>query len=176
MLEVDIRELKDDVGALKGDVGVLKADVSVLKEDVSALKGDVGVLKQDVSALKSDVGVLKTDVSVLKNDVGALKDDVRELKTVVVDGLGRLERIIFSESAETHAYVDLKVGEVRAEVHQLGTDLREEMRQHRQLTGVEFARAAVHADTLFEKLRVQLVLMAEHQAMLFERQERDHRG
>ena len=162
MLEDDVRELKGDVGALKGDVGVLKADVSVLKEDVSALK--------------NDVGVLKADVSVLKNDVGALKDDVRELKTVVVDGLGRLERIIFSESAETHAYVDLKVGEVRAEVHQLGTDLREEMRQHRQLTGVEFARAAVHADTLFEKLRAQLALVAEHQAMLFERQERDHRG
>jgi hypothetical protein len=112
---------------------------------------------------------------------------VRELKTVVVDGLGRLERIIFSESAETHAYVDLTVGEVRAEVRQLGAelrgemgqlgvDLREEMRQQRQLTGAEFARAAGHADTLFEKLRVQLVLMAEHQAMLFERQERDHRG
>ena len=141
----------------------------MLEDDVRELKGDVGALKGDVGVLKSDVGVLKGDVSALKTDVGALKDDVRELKTVIVDGLGRLERVIFSESAETHAYVDLKVGEVRAE-------LRDEMRQQRQSISTEFARAAGHADTLFEKLRAQLALVAEHQAMLFERQERDHRG
>jgi chromosome segregation ATPase len=120
--------LESDVKHVFTDIGEIKGTVKALDSKVQALDGKVQVLDDKVQVLDGKVQVLDTKVQELDGKVKVLDrkvDDLDEKVAGVIVALHAFKTEVAKEFAALRDLMRIQIGEVRAEIGGLRTEMIE---------------------------------------------------